>query len=118
MNDNEMKIFYEVLDVLNRIKYKNSKIFNNPKTKFLFKDERYILNNVTKGVIMFELDNQYIVDIFVDDGVDNIVNGLLNQKFNTFEDAKIEYDNSLKYLDCNDLTTILLNGKEQLLSFN
>ncbi len=118
MNDNEIKIFYEVLDVLNQKKSKYPKLFNNTKTKFIFKDERYISNNVTKGVIMFELDNEYIVDIFVDDGIDNIVNGLLNQKFNTFEDAKTEYDNSLKYLDYNDLTTILLNGKEQLLSFN
>lgn len=118
MNDNEFKIFYEVLDILNQKKSKHSKLFNNTKIKYLFKDERYISNNVTKGIIMFELDNQFIVDILVDDGINNIVNGLLNQKFNTFEDAKIEYDNSLKYLDCNDLTTILLNGKEQLLSFN
>lgn len=118
MNDNEIKIFYEVLDVLNQKKSKHPKFFNNPKTKFLLKDERYISNDVTKGVIMFELNNEYIVDIFVDDGVNNLVNGLLNQKFNTFEDAKTEYDNSLKYLDINDLTTILLNGKEQLLSFD
>ena len=118
MNDNEIKIFYEVLDVLNQKKSKHPKFFNNPKTKLLFKDERYISNDVTKGVIMFELNNEYIVDIFVDDGVNNLVNGLLNQKFNTFEDAKIEYDNSLKYLDISDLTTILLNGKEQLLSFD
>ena len=26
-------------------------------------DERYILNNVTKGIIMFEINNEYIVDI-------------------------------------------------------
>lgn len=110
MDDKEIKIFYEVLDVLNQKKSKHP--------KFLFKYERYISNNVTKGVIMFELDNEYIVDIYVDNGIDNIVNGLLNQKFNTFEDAKNEYNNSLKYLNYSDLTTILLNGKEQLLNFN
>lgn len=118
MNDKEIKIFYEVLDVLNQKKSKNPKLFNNTKTKFLFKDERHISNNVIKGIIMFQIDNQYIVDIYVDNGIDNIVNGLLNQKFNTFEDAKNEYDSSLKYLDCSDLTTILLKGKEKLLSFN
>ncbi len=118
MNDNEIKIFYEVLDVLNQKKSKHPKFFNNPKTKFLLKDERYISNNVTKGIIMFELNNEYIVDIYVDDGIDNIINGLLNQKFSTFEDTKVGYDKSLKYLDISDLTTILLNGKEQLLSFN
>ena len=31
----------------------------------MFKDERYISNNVTNGAIMFELDNEYIVDIYV-----------------------------------------------------
>ena len=59
MDDKEIKIFYEVLDVLNQKKSKHPKLFNNTKTKFLFKDERYISNNVTKGVIMFELDNEY-----------------------------------------------------------
>lgn len=67
---------------------------------------------------MFELDNEYIVDIYVDNEIDNIVNGLLNQKFNIFENAKNEYDNSLKHLDYSDLTTILLTGEEQLLTFN
>lgn len=38
---------------------------------------------------MFELDNEYIVDIYVDNEIDNIVNGLLNQKFNIFENAKM-----------------------------
>lgn len=118
MNDNEIKIFYEVLDVLNQKKAKNPKQFNNSKTKFLFKDERFVSNNVVKGIIMFELNNEYIVDIYVDNGIDNIVNGLLNLKFNSFEDAQTEYSKSLKYLDYSDLTTILLNGKQQLLSFD
>lgn len=67
---------------------------------------------------MLELDNEYIVDIYVDNEIDNIVNGLLNQKFNIFEKAKNEYDNLLKHLDYSDLTTILLTGEEQLLTFN
>lgn len=59
---------------------------------------------------MFELDNQYIVDIYIDNGIDDIVNGLLNLKFDNLEQAKEEYNNSLKYLDINDITTeICLN---------
>lgn len=67
---------------------------------------------------MFELDNQYIVDIYIDNGVDNIVNGLLNLRFDDFELAKKQYNESLEYLDYTDITTILVNGKQQLLSFN
>ena len=118
MNDNEIKIFYEVLDVLNQKKAKYPKLFNNSKTKFLTKDERFVSNNVVKGIIMFELNNKYIVDIYVDNGIDNIVNGLLNQKFDSIEDAQTEYNKSLKYLDYSDLTTILMNGKQQLLNFD
>lgn len=118
MNDKEIKIFYEVLDVLNKKKVEHPKEFNNFNTKFLCKDERYVTNNVTKGVIMFELDNQYIVDIYIDNGIDDIVNGLLNLKFDNLEQAKEEYNNSLKYLDINDITTILTNGKQQLLNYN
>ena len=40
MNDKESKIFYEVLDVLNKKKIEHPKLFNNTKIKFLFKDER------------------------------------------------------------------------------
>ncbi len=67
---------------------------------------------------MFEIDNQYIVDIYIDNGVDNIVNGLLNLRFDDFELAKKQYNESLEYLDYTDITTILVNGKQQLLSFN
>ena len=118
MNDKESKIFYEVLDVLNKKKIEHPKLFNNTKIKFLLKDERFISNNVVKGIIMFELDNQYIVDIYIDNGVDNIVNGLLNLRFDDFELAKKQYNESLEYLDYTDITTILVNGKQQLLSFN
>ena len=118
MDDKEIKIFCEVLDILNQKKSEHPKLFNNTKTKYLFKDEVSVSNNVTKGIIMFKLDNQYIVDIYVDNGIDNIVNGLLNKKFNNFEEARIEYDSSLKYLHYNNLTTILSDGKEQLLSFD
>lgn len=118
MNDKEIKIFYEVLDILNKKKTKHPQQFNNINTKFLFKDERYVTNNVIKGIIMFELDNKYIVDIYIDNGVDDIVNGLLNLKFDDFERAKEEYKNSLNYLDYNDITTILINGKQQLLNYN
>lgn len=34
MDDKEIKIFYEVLDVLNQKKSKHPKLFNNTKTKF------------------------------------------------------------------------------------
>ena len=34
MYDKEIKIFYEVLDVLNQKKSKHPKLFNNTKTKF------------------------------------------------------------------------------------
>ena len=118
MNDKESKIFYEVLDILNKKKIEHPKLFNNTKIKFLFKDERFISNNVVKGIIMFEIDNQYIVDIYIDNGVDNIVNGLLNLRFDDFELAKKQYNESLEYLDYTDITTILVNGKQQLLSFN
>ena len=118
MNDKEIKLFYETLDILNKVKLNHPKSFNNTKSKFLLKDERYITNNVIKGIIMFELNKKYIVDIYIDDGIDNILNGLLNHEFNSFEEAKTEYNNSLKYLDNNDLITILSNGKEQLLSFD
>ena len=67
---------------------------------------------------MFEIDNQYIADIYIDNGVDNIVNGLLNLRFDDFELAKKQYNESLEYLDYTDITTILVNGKQQLLSFN
>ena len=97
MNEKEIKLFYETLDILNKVKLNHPKSFNNTKSKFLLKDERYI---------------------YIDDGIDNILNGLLNHEFNSFEEAKTEYNNSLKYLDNNDLITILSNGKEQLLSFD
>ena len=102
MNESEIKIFYEILEILNQKKLKHSKDFNNTKMKYLFKDERYISSNVIKGIIMFELNNYYIVDIYIDDGINDILNGLLNKKFNNFEDAKSEYDSSLKYLDYSD----------------
>ena len=110
MNDKESKIFYEVLDVLNKKKIEHPKLFNNTKIKFLFKDEKFISNNVVKGIIMFELDNQYIVDIYIENGVDNIVNGLLNLRFDDFELAKKQYNESLEYLDYTDITTILVNN--------
>ena len=59
---------------------------------------------------MFELDNQYIVDIYIDNGVNNIVNGLLNLRFDDFELAKKQYNESLEYLDYTDITTILVNN--------
>ena len=65
---------------------------------------------------MFELDNQYIVDIYIDNGIDDIVNGLLNLKFDNLEQVKEEYNNSLRYLDTNDIKTILTDGKQQLLN--
>lgn len=65
---------------------------------------------------MFELDNQYIVDIYIDNGIDDIVNGLLNLKFDNLEQVKEEYNNSLRYLDINDIKTILTDGKQQLLN--
>ena len=97
MNEKEIKLFYETLDILNKVKLNHLKSFNNTKSKFLLKDERYI---------------------YIDDGIDNILNGLLNHEFTSLEEAKIEYNNSLKYLDDNDLITILSNGKKQLLSFD
>lgn len=118
MNDKETQIFYEVLDVLNQKKSKHPNFFNNPKTKYLCKEERFVSNNISKGIIMFEIDNQYVVDIYIDNGVNDIVNGLLNLKFNTIEEAELEYNKLISYLDSTDISTILLNGKEQLLSFN
>lgn len=37
MQDDEMRLFYELLDLLNKKKSKNKLLFNNPKTKFLYK---------------------------------------------------------------------------------
>lgn len=118
MNDKEIKIFYEVLDVLNMKKLEHPREYNNVNTKFIFKEERHVTNNVVKGIIMFELNNEYIVDIYIDNGMDNILNGLLNLKFNNFEHAKEEYDNLLKYLDYTDILTILTDAKQKLLLNN
>lgn len=84
MDDKEIKIFCEVLDILNQKKSRHPKDFNNSKMKYLLKDERYISNNVTKGVIMFELNNQYIFDIYIDDGIDNILNGTFFKIISSF----------------------------------
>lgn len=58
MNDKEIKIFYEVLDVLNTKKLKHPREYNNVNTKFIFKEERHVTNNVVKGIIMFELNDE------------------------------------------------------------
>lgn len=118
MQDDEMRLFYELLDLLNKKKSKNKLLFNNPKTKFLYKDERFIPNNITKGLILYELNDYYIVDIYIDNGVDNIVNGLLNLIFDDLSEAKKQYEKSLQYLDQNSIMKILEDGKEKLLAIN
>lgn len=78
MDTNELEIFNDILILLIAKKHNNPAFYNNDKTKYLFKDELSVSNNVRKGIIMLKQKNKYIVDIYIDNGIDNIANGLLN----------------------------------------
>lgn len=66
---------------------------------------------------MLKQKNKYIVDIYVDNGIDNIVNGLLDTSFDNYEIAKQEYNKFLEYINTNDLFTILSDGKNTILKY-
>lgn len=51
---------------------------------------------------MLKQNNKYIVDIYIDNGIDNIANGLLNICMKDYEMAKKEYAKYLTYLNTNN----------------
>lgn len=61
-----------------------------------------VSSNVRKGIIMLKQNNKYIVDIYIDNGIDNIANGLLNICMKDYEMAKKEYAKYLTYLNTNN----------------
>ncbi len=110
MNIEELTIFNSIIKKLNDKKNKNAIFYNNDNTKYLLKDEFNVSNNVVKGIIMFDIDEKYIVDIYVYNGIDNIVNGLLDLTFDSYDDAVNKYNELIYYIQESDLITILTNG--------
>ena len=60
MNYEELKIFNDILELMEVKKNNKPEFYNNDETKYLCKNEIYVTNNVRKGLIMLKIDNKYM----------------------------------------------------------
>ncbi|MGM9878467.1 MAG: hypothetical protein ACI31R_00330 [Bacilli bacterium] len=110
MSIEEQTMFNNIIKILNSKKKKDPMFYNNNNTKYLMKNEFNISNNVVKGIIMLNINEKYIIDIYLDNGTENIVNGLLDFVFDSYDDAVNKYNELISYLKENSLITILTDG--------
>ncbi len=112
MNNEEYEMFFNLIAVLEKEKRINKKFYNSPDTKFIKKNEFVLSNDVKKGLILFEYKRYFLLDIYISDS-NNILNGLLNLKIESKEDAEIEYNNYIEYVEKTSVLQIMKNKIEK-----
>ena len=66
MNTLEMEMFADVLKTMEKHQKKHPAFYNNNNIKFIHKDEFSISNNASKGIILLEHEDNFIIDIYID----------------------------------------------------
>lgn len=111
MNDEEIKLYYDILDKMKKHKAKFPYLYNSNDCEFISKEEFYVTNNIFKGIILYKKNDKYLLDIYVGNGTDSIIMGLFSKLFDNFDSAKKIFDDNISYIKDNSIETILKNGE-------